>query len=49
VFIGSGFDEGAIRAALDRCLTGDEAGFNPQIAGRLRDPFPAWQHVHVPG
>jgi G3E family GTPase len=49
VFIGSGFDEGAIRAALDRCLTGDEAGFTPQIAGRLRDPFPAWQHVHVPG
>ncbi|WP_454857112.1 GTP-binding protein [Rhizobium binxianense] len=49
VFIGTGFDEGAIRAALDHCLVGDDTGFNPQIAWRLRDPFPAWQHVHAPG
>ncbi len=47
VFIGAGFDEGAIRAALDDCLTGEETGFDPQIAIGLRDPFPAWPHGHV--
>ncbi|MFS8148435.1 4-hydroxytetrahydrobiopterin dehydratase [Rhizobium sp. R635] len=44
VFIGSGFDKAAIRAALDDCLTGDETGFDPQTAVGLRDPFPAWRH-----
>ncbi|RWX14187.1 GTP-binding protein [Rhizobium hidalgonense] len=48
VFIGSGFDEEAIRVALDNCLTGEEAGFDPQSAVGLRDPFPAWQHGHIP-
>ncbi|MBB4216713.1 G3E family GTPase [Rhizobium sp. BK212] len=46
VFIGAGFDEDAIRTALDDCLTGEERGFDPQTAARLRDPFPAWQHAH---
>ncbi|MFC5757166.1 GTP-binding protein [Rhizobium sp. GCM10022189] len=44
VFIGSGFDEEAIRAALDDCLAGEETGFEPEIAIGLRDPFPAWRH-----
>ncbi|PDT17653.1 4-hydroxytetrahydrobiopterin dehydratase [Rhizobium sp. J15] len=44
VFIGSGFDKAAIRAALDDCLTGEETGFDPQTAVGLRDPFPAWRH-----
>ncbi|RUL99614.1 GTP-binding protein [Rhizobium chutanense] len=48
VFIGSGFDEKAIRVALDDCLTGEETGFDPQSAVGLRDPFPAWQHGHIP-
>ncbi|EJC84091.1 putative GTPase, G3E family [Rhizobium leguminosarum bv. trifolii WSM2297] len=47
VFIGSGFDEEAIRAALGDCLTGEETGFDPQTAVGLRDPFPAWQHSHI--
>ncbi|MBX5156360.1 MULTISPECIES: GTP-binding protein [unclassified Rhizobium] len=47
VFIGSGFDEEAIRAALGDCLTGEETGFDPQTAVGLRDPFPAWQHGHI--
>ncbi|CAN7740014.1 GTP-binding protein [Rhizobium leguminosarum] len=46
VFIGAGFDEDAIRTALDDCLTGEAAGFDPQTAAGLRDPFPAWQHAH---
>jgi G3E family GTPase len=46
VFIGAGFDEDAIRTALDDCLTGEEAGFDPQTAAGLQDPFPAWQHAH---
>ena len=44
VFIGSGFDRQAICAALDGCLTGEETGFDPEIAVGLRDPFPAWRH-----
>nr|WP_064246389.1 GTP-binding protein [Rhizobium leguminosarum]OAP95795.1 4-hydroxytetrahydrobiopterin dehydratase [Rhizobium leguminosarum] len=46
VFIGAGFDEDAIRTALDDCLTGEAAGFDPQTAAGLRDPFPTWQHAH---
>ncbi|NYJ14136.1 G3E family GTPase [Rhizobium leguminosarum] len=48
VFIGSGFDEEAIRAALGYCLIGEETGFDPQTAVGIRDPFPAWQHGHIP-
>ncbi|NEJ74620.1 GTP-binding protein [Rhizobium phaseoli] len=48
VFIGSGFDEEAIRAALAYCLIGEETGFDPQTAVGIRDPFPAWQHGHIP-
>ena len=47
VFIGAGFDEDEIRAALDDCLIGGETGFDPQAAAGLRDPFPAWQHAHM--
>ncbi|NKN07636.1 GTP-binding protein [Rhizobium laguerreae] len=46
VFIGAGFDEDAIRTALDDCLTVEETGINPQTTAGLRDPFPAWQHAH---
>lgn len=45
VFIGTGLAEAAIRAALDDCLIGEEARFDPQLARGLRDPFPAWQHA----
>ncbi|WFU50081.1 GTP-binding protein [Sinorhizobium terangae] len=45
VFIGTGLVEGAIRAALDDCLIGEETGFDPQLARGLRDPFPPWQHA----
>lgn len=47
VFIGAGLAEGAIRTALDDCLTGRENGFDPQHASALRDPFPPWQHAHA--
>ncbi len=47
VFIGAGFDADAIKAALDACLTGDETGFDPQLAVRLADPFPVWEHGHA--
>ncbi len=44
VFIGSGMDEGAIRAALDACLIGDpeRAAFAPEDWAGLPDPFPQW-------
>ncbi|MBB4187173.1 G3E family GTPase [Sinorhizobium terangae] len=45
VFIGTGLVEGAIRAALDDCMIGEETGFDPQLARGLRDPFPPWQHA----
>jgi hypothetical protein len=45
VFIGSGMDEAAIRAALDDCLVGvsDPARFDAAKYRRLPDPFPAWK------
>jgi G3E family GTPase len=46
VFIGTGMDEHAIRAALDACLidTGpDEGAFDPAPYRTLADPFPVWQ------
>ena len=45
VFIGTGMDEVAIRAALDDCLVG-QAGrrtFDPAAYRALRDPFPQWE------
>jgi G3E family GTPase len=47
VFIGSGLDEKAICAALDDCLVGEDAGFDPQLVRDLNDPFPPWQHAHA--
>lgn len=47
VFIGAGLEEAAIRSALDRCLIGEESGFDPQLARDLHDPFPSWQHAHA--
>ena len=47
VFIGAGFVEKAIRAALDDCLIGLETGFDPRLADALNDPFPPWEHVHA--
>lgn len=41
VFIGSGMDEGAIRAALDAALVAG-GRFAPQDWAGLADPFPVW-------
>jgi G3E family GTPase len=45
VFIGTGMDEAAMRAALDGCLLGRASAtrFDPQEFARLADPFPAWR------
>ena len=46
VFIGTGLDEAAIRAALDACLieTGPDRGaFDAAPYRALPDPFPVWQ------
>ena len=49
VFIGTGMDEEAIRAALDQCLVGtsdtDPLGLSSRI--EYRDPFPAWERAHA--
>jgi G3E family GTPase len=45
VFIGTGMDEQAIRAALDACLIGDAlptVRFDPERYRGLPDPFPVW-------
>jgi G3E family GTPase len=43
VFIGSGMDEQAIRAALDACLVGtDLQHFEAEMYRDLPDPFPIW-------
>lgn len=44
VFIGTGLDEEAIRAALDACLVGssDPARFDLDAHRALPDPFPRW-------
>ena len=43
VFIGQGFDAGAIRDALDACaLSEAELALGPQGWAQLPDPFPAW-------
>ena len=45
VFIGTGFDEAAIRAALDACLVpmGPGGKIEPERWKRLDDPFPEWR------
>lgn len=45
VFIGTGMDEAAMRAALDGCLVGraSTTRFNPEDFAGLADPFPAWR------
>ncbi|CCM79271.1 GTP-binding protein [Rhizobium mesoamericanum] len=45
VFIGAGIDQQAISTALDDCLIGEEASFDPDLGRSLTDPFPAWQHT----
>jgi len=49
VFIGTGLDEAAIRAALDLCLVGDAMPlrFNPERYRDLPDPFPAWRRAEA--
>lgn len=42
VFIGAGFDEAAIRAALDAALV-PETGFVPETWRDMADPFPGWR------
>ena len=43
VFIGSGMDEAALRAALDACLIGHDTAGMDAAWSDLPDPFPAWQ------
>lgn len=43
VFIGSGMDEAALRAALDACLIGHDTAGIEAAWSDLPDPFPAWQ------
>jgi G3E family GTPase len=47
VFIGTGLAKGAICAALDRCLVGEETGLDTRLIRELHDPFPQWQHAHA--
>jgi G3E family GTPase len=49
VFIGTGMDEAAIRAALDECLLGDSMAlrFNPDTYRDLPDPFPSWRRAEA--
>ncbi|MBS7702161.1 zinc metallochaperone GTPase ZigA [Chelatococcus asaccharovorans] len=49
VFIGTGMDEAAIRAALDDCLVGpaNPIRFDPAAFRTLRDPFPFWGQADV--
>ena len=50
VFIGSGMDETAIRAALDECLVGaaNPTRFDPMAYKHLADPFPSWRRMREP-
>ena len=45
VFIGTGMDEAAMRAALDGCLLGRASAtrFDAGAFADLADPFPAWR------
>jgi len=46
VFIGTDFDEAALRRRLDACLVADGGkGFAPQRWARLADPFPTWKRL----
>ncbi|WP_265975953.1 zinc metallochaperone GTPase ZigA [Brucella intermedia] len=48
VFIGTGMDQNAIRAELDRCLIQDEIDeFDPSAFRHLPDPFPRWEASHA--
>ena len=47
VFIGAGMDEAAIRAMLDACLLGPEAGDDPACWAGLSDPFPVWRRAEA--
>ncbi|MBS7695907.1 MULTISPECIES: zinc metallochaperone GTPase ZigA [unclassified Chelatococcus] len=49
VFIGTGMDEAAIRAALDDCLVGpaNPIRFDPAAYRQLRDPFPFWGQADI--
>ncbi|WP_439497617.1 zinc metallochaperone GTPase ZigA [Bosea sp. (in: a-proteobacteria)] len=49
VFIGSGMDEAAIRAALDACLVGETPtiAFRPERYRNLPDPFPVWRRAEA--
>lgn len=49
VFIGSGMDERAIRAALDACLVGESNAkrFEPSAWRNLPDPFPVWEAANA--
>jgi G3E family GTPase len=47
VFIGAGMDEPAIRARLDACLLGTEAGDDPACWAGLSDPLPVWRRTEA--
>lgn len=47
VFIGTDFDEEAIRQQLDACLVGeaDTKAMRPAVWKKLNDPFPVWRRA----
>lgn len=47
VFIGRSLEQDRMRRALDGCLIGNEAQFDPRLGRDLPDPFPPWHHVHA--
>ncbi|MEH2543711.1 G3E family GTPase [Bradyrhizobium sp. AZCC 2262] len=45
VFIGTGMDEGSIRARLDACLVPGKAAMDVAEWAKLADPFPIWRRA----
>ena len=47
VFIGTDFDEAALRRRLDACLVGDadKRAMRPAVWKKLNDPFPVWRRA----
>lgn len=47
VFIGTGLDREALKAALDRCVADVETSAGPHQKLALNDPFPPWVYPHA--
>ncbi|MGO4511221.1 zinc metallochaperone GTPase ZigA [Bradyrhizobium sp. 2TAF36] len=45
VFIGTGMDEGSLRARLDACLVPGKPAMNVTEWAKLADPFPVWRRA----